>query len=133
MKKFFAIAITAAMMILCSCASKNNVNMEGQWVITNACGVSTVGGDSEAFIEFDGKGNINGNATVNTFFGSYSTKGDSLTFGTMGMTLMLGQSMEMETAITKALNSTATVKVENDEATIFNKNGESVMTLKRKK
>ena len=49
------------------------------------------------------------------------------------MTLMLGQSMEMETAITKALNSTATVKVENDEATIFNKNGESVMTLKRKK
>ena len=49
------------------------------------------------------------------------------------MTRMMGGSMDMEDAITKALNNTATVKIENDEATVFDRDGNAVMTLKRKK
>ena len=76
---------------------------------------------------------MNGNASVNSFFDSYTTEGDSLKIDHMGMTRMMGGSMDMEDAITKALNNTATVKIENDEATVFDHDGNAVMTLKRKK
>lgn len=133
MKKIISVAFAVAMIILGSCSTQNNAKLDGEWLITNACGVNTQGGDSDAFIKFDGKGKVNGNATVNTFFGSYTTSGNTLTFGTMGMTRMMGGSMKMEDAITDALNNTATWEVKNDEATIFNKDGKPVMTLKRKK
>lgn len=133
MKKIISAVFAVAMIILGSCSTQNNAKLDGEWLITNACGVNTQGGDSDAFIKFDGKGKVNGNATVNTFFGSYTTSGNTLTFGTMGMTRMMGGSMKMEDAITDALNNTATWEVKNDEATIFNKDGKPVMTLKRKK
>lgn len=133
MKKIISVVFAVAMIILGSCSTQNNAKLDGEWLITNACGVNTQGGDSDAFIKFDGKGKVNGNATVNTFFGSYTTSGNTLTFGTMGMTRMMGGSMKMEDAITDALNNTATWEVKNDEATIFNKDGKPVMTLKRKK
>lgn len=133
MKKIISAVFAVAMIVLGSCSTQNNAKLDGEWLITNACGVNTQGGDSDAFIKFDGKGKVNGNATVNTFFGSYTTSGNALTFGTMGMTRMMGGSMKMEDAITDALNNTATWEVKNDEATIFNKDGKPVMTLKRKK
>lgn len=133
MKKIFSILIVAVLMVMGSCATQKSAKLDGEWLITNACGVNTQGGDSDAFIKFDGNGKVNGNATVNSFFGSYTTNGNSLTFGTVGMTRMMGRSMEMEDAITKALNSTATVKVEEDNATIYDKDGNAVMNLKRKK
>ena len=133
MKKLFSIVFGAALMVMGSCSTQNNVKMDGEWLITKACGINTVGGDKQASIRFDGKGQVNGNASVNSFFGSYTTEGDSLKFGTMGMTRMMGGSMDMEDATTKPLNNTATVKIENDEATVFDHEGNAVMTLKRKK
>lgn len=133
MKKIFSVLAVALIFVMVGCSTQNNAKLDGEWLITNACGVNTQGGDSDAFINFDGNGKVNGNATVNTFFGSYTTSGNTLTFGTMGMTRMMGGSMKMEDAITDALNNTATWEVNNDEATIFNKEGKPVMTLKRKK
>ena len=133
MKKLFSIVFGAALMVMGSCSTQNNVKMDGEWLITKACGINTVGGDKQASIRFDGKGKVNGNASVNSFFGSYTTEGDSLKFDHMGMTRMMGGSMDLEDAITKALDNTATVKIENDEATVFDREGNAVMTLKRKK
>lgn len=133
MKKLILIMSTSVLMMAAmSCASQKQVKMDGEWTITNACGVNTVGGDKQAAIIFDGKGNVNGNASVNSFFGSYEVVGDSLKFGPMGMTRMMGGSMEMEDAITRALGVSATVKVDGNIATVYDKGGNVIMTLKRK-
>ena len=116
-----------------ACSTHSAVNVDGEWVITNVNGKSTEGGERQAEIMFDGKGKVNGNASVNSFFGSYSVEGDSLKFGPMGMTRMMGGSMEIEDAITKALGEVATVKVDGDKAVIMDAQGNEVMQLERKK
>lgn len=131
MKKVLGFLFAA--MIMVACSTHSAVNVDGEWVITNVNGKSTEGGDRQAEIMFDGKGKVNGNASVNSFFGSYSVEGDSLKFGPMGMTRMMGGSMEIEDAITKALGEVATVKVDGDKAVIMDAQGNEVMQLERKK
>ncbi len=131
MKKVLGFIFSA--MIMVACSSHNAVNVDGEWLITNVNGMSTAGGDRQAEIKFDGKGKVNGNASVNLFFGSYSLEGDSLKFGQMGMTRMMGGSMDIEDAITKALGEVATVKVDGDKAVIMDAEGNEVMQLERKK
>lgn len=131
MKKVLGFLFAA--MIMVACSTHSAVNVDGEWVITNVNGKSTEGGDRQAEIMFDGKGKVNGNASVNSFFGSYSIEGDSLKFGPMGMTRMMGGSMEIEDAITKALGEVATVKVDGDKAVIMDAQGNEVMQLERKK
>ena len=131
MKKVLGFLFAA--MIMVACSTHSAVNVDGEWVITNVNGKSTEGGDRQAEIMFDGKGKVNGNASVNSFFGSYSVEGASLKFGPMGMTRMMGGSMEIEDAITKALGEVATVKVDGDKAVIMDAQGNEVMQLERKK
>ncbi|MGN0229435.1 MAG: META domain-containing protein [Muribaculaceae bacterium] len=131
MKKVLGFLFAA--MIMVACSTHSAVNVDGEWVITNVNGKSTEGGDRQAEIMFDGKGKVNGNASVNSFFGSYSIEGDSLKFGPMGMTRMMGGSMEIEDAITKALGEVATVKIDGDKAVIMDAQGNEVMQLERKK
>ena len=131
MKKVLGFLFAA--MIMVACSTHSAVNVDGEWVITNVNGKSTEGGERQAEIMFDGKGKVNGNASVNSFFGSYSIEGDSLKFGPMGMTRMMGGSMEIEDAITKALGEVATVKVDGDKAVIMDAQGNEVMQLERKK
>ena len=49
------------------------------------------------------------------------------------MTRMMGGSMDIEDAITKALGEVATVKVDGDKAVIMDAEGNEVMQLERKK
>lgn len=133
MKKLYLAAFAAAA-ILTSCgnAKVNTKAINGEWLIEQAMGVSTETAENEAFINFDGKGKVNGNASVNTFFGSYKFDGKSLKLENLGMTQMLGMSMDVEDAITKAINSTAAIEIDGDKAVITNSDGEQVMTLVRK-
>ena len=131
MKKVLGFLFAA--MIMVACSTHSAVNVDGEWVITNVNGKSTEGGDRQAEIMFDGKGKVNGNASVNSFFGEYTVNGDSLKFGTMGMTRMMGQSMEIEDAINKALGEVATVKVDGDKAEVLDAQGKVVMVWERKK
>ena len=131
MKKVLGFLFATLLMV--GCASNKGVNLDGAWVITSVNGMSTAGGDRQAEIIFDGKDRVNGNASVNSFFGEYTVNGDSLKFGTMGMTRMMGGSMEIEDAITKALGEVATVKVDGDKAVIMDAQGNEVMQLERKK
>lgn len=75
---------------------------------------------------------MHGNASVNNFFGDYTLNGNKLQLKNMGMTMMLGEHMEIERAVNEALNSTATVSVKGNEATVTDSNGKVVMRLKRK-
>ena len=130
MKKVLGFIFSA--MIMVACSSHNAVNVDGEWLITNVNGKSTAGGDRQAEIKFDGKGKVNGNASVNLFFGSYSLEGDSLKFGQMGMTRMMGGSMDIEDAVVKALGESVTIKVNEKSASVLDKNGKVVMELKKK-
>ncbi len=133
MKKFLLTVLSVlAVVVMTSCSTSKPV-VDGEWLITNACGVSTEGGDNPTVISFDGKGQMNGNASVNSFFGSYTLNGDTLKLDHVGMTRMMGGSMEIEDAVTKALNSVVTIKIDGDNATIFDAEGKEVMQLQRKK
>lgn len=117
------------------CASQKSVvsvDVTGQWFITQAMGVPTDDAETTPFINFDKDGSVNGNASVNTFFGSYKLSGTSLSLSNIGMTKMMGASMNVEDAITNALNSVASIKVENGNASLLNSKDEVVMLLSRK-
>ena len=106
MKKFFILSAICALM--CSCGSQkkvegNTADLYGEWIIEKAMGLSTEGGEKQAFIKFAPDGKMNGNASVNSFFGGYELKGDTLKLGNVGMTRMMGPSMDIEDAVVKAL------------------------------
>lgn len=134
MNRIVIAALSAGMIFLSSCGNTKVASdqIKGDWHIEEAMGVSTVGAEKEAFISFDGNGKVNGDASVNTFMGSYVFDGESLKLDNIGMTMMLGASMEIEDAITKAINSAAKIEIDGDKAVVRNDAGEQIMTLVRK-
>ena len=103
--------------------------LEGEWNIVTACGKSAEGGMKPAFINFAKDGKVNGNASVNSFFGSYTFDGKKLKLGQVGMTRMMGPSMDIEDAVTKAINTVETIKIDGKKATLFDADGKEVMTI----
>lgn len=91
--------------------------------------MSTEQGEEDTFIEFDANGKINGNTSVNVFNGEYKLEGENLTLSNIGMTRMMGASMDVEGAVTEALNHTATVKAEGEKILVFNDKKDTVMVL----
>ena len=127
MKKFFYFIACAAIAI--SCATKT-ADISGKWNIESACGLSTENGERPAYIIFkDGK--VNGNASVNSFFGEYKYENGKLSFSAMGMTRMMGASMEIEDSVMSAINRLATLKIEGEDAVAYDAEGNAVLTLTR--
>lgn len=126
----------ASLLMLGSCGTCKNQNMKtditGTWTIVEAMGKSTVGGDSEAVITFSSDGKLNGNATVNAFFGDYSFKTGTLSFSNVGMTRRMGKSMDIEANVIQAVNESASISVDGNSAVISDKNGKKTMTLRKK-
>ena len=69
-----------------------------------------------------------------SFFGEYSVvvEGDSLKLSNIGMTRMMGPTMEIEDAIVKALGSYSTVNVSDSTAVMLDEKGEEVLKLRKK-
>lgn len=138
MKKLFTIVMVCALLSSCGSDEKkvegNVGNIKGDWLIEEAMGKSTSGGEKEAFISFGEDGKFNGNTTVNSFFGEYSVvvEGDSLKLSNIGMTRMVGPTMEIEDAIVKALGSYSTVNVSDSTAVMLDEKGEEVLKLRKK-
>lgn len=128
MKKFFVLIASAVM--IAACAGKPAAVLDGKWKIVSACAMSTEGSETEPYITFE-NGRVNGNASVNSFFGDYIHKGDSLSFATVGMTRKMGESMEIEMAITDAINNCALIKIDGDTAVIYDANDNELMRLAR--
>ncbi len=133
--KIKSILLLGILFFLSACKSNNGLSVtsiQGAWNILTACGVSTVSGENQAFISFEASGKMNGNASVNNFFGSYKYNGTKLELSNIGMTRMLGASMQVEKAVTAALNAVATIKVKGNEATVYDAQGKEIMTLQKK-
>lgn len=135
MKKTIVMTLTGIMM-LCSCATKtissdNLAPLIGKWAIVEAMQKGVEGAEKAPYIQFKDNGQINGNASVNSFFGGYKIDGDKVSFSDLGMTRMFGRSMDVEDNISKAIGATATIELKKGTAVMKDKDGKVVMRLKR--
>lgn len=138
MKKTLFSALVACM-AFCNCANvKTNKfstqpDILGQWTIVEANGMSTDSAETTPFIQFGDSGRVNGNASVNTFFGQYTLKGDSISFDQLGATMMMGREkdMEMEMAVMAALAQCVTLEVQDSVLNAKDHDGNVVMSLTR--
>ncbi len=106
----------------------------GSWAIDKALDTSTETAEEQPFISFEENGRMNGNASVNLFFGGYILGGsDSLRLDNVGMTRKLGQSMDVERAITEAINTLCRMRVEGERAYCLNEEGDTLLWLTRMK
>lgn len=132
MKKIVTIVIS--MLALTGCTSQKSIEKQditGEWAIQKAMGISTLKGENPAFINFDKNGKMNGNTSVNLFSGEYKLDGQKLTLSQIGMTRRMGESMEIEDSITRALNAVASMKAENGKLYIFNAKKDTIMVLSK--
>ena len=75
---------------------------------------------------------MNGCTSINRFFGNYKLKGDSLEFGNIGLTKMMGPTPETERAVVDGLNTGVKLKfTDKDNAVVLSKDGTEVLKLKR--
>lgn len=122
---------------LCACnTNKENTTLEtadltGAWNITEAKGLSTDSAETLPFIHFTDSGTINGNASVNTFFGRFTSNGDSLNLYDMGATMMMGRSMDLEMAIMQAMEQCTTIEIVDSVLYVKDAEGNRIMTLER--
>ncbi|GEM_PF-426371 len=127
-----AIITFASVLVLAGCAGQKtieNIDLTGKWAIESAMGVSTENAENPAFISFEDKGRIHGNASVNIFNGEYKLDGQRLSLTNIGMTRMMGASMEIEDAITEAINQVASVATADGRAYFFNAKNDTIMKL----
>lgn len=136
MKKTLLSALVACM-AFCSCANEKGngnttePNVIGKWDIVEANGLSTDSAETIPFIEFCDSGMVNGHASVNSFFGQYILKGDSIFFNQMGATTMMGHDMEVETAILTAIAQCATLELQDSVLCAKDHDGNVVLSMKR--
>lgn len=132
MKKFI-IPTICAICAMTSCSTTkdvvNNMDITGKWTIEKAMGKTTQGTENKPFINFEKGGKMNGNAGVNNFFGSYSVKGNEVKFERTGMTLMMGPGMEVEQAVTSALELSKTIKNVDGKAVVLSEKNDTVLVL----
>jgi putative lipoprotein len=70
-----------------------------------------------------------GFAGCNQYFGAYTLKDDTLTFGPLGSTQMYCENADRETAFLAALQNTASYAIERQTLTLFDPKGQVVMML----
>ena len=136
MKKILGLPMLAGMLILTSCGTckKQSMNNDvtGTWTIVEAMGQSTAQGDSEAVITFEAEGKLTGNSSVNSFFGDYTFKTGTLSFSNVGLTRRMGRSMDVEACVIQAVNNSTAISVDGSNAVITDKNGKTIMKLRKK-
>ncbi|MBQ5643166.1 MAG: META domain-containing protein [Bacteroidaceae bacterium] len=136
MRRTILMALVAGMALgSCTCGKTNSDNLEthivNRWNILAANGQSTNEADMLPFIEFTDSGAVNGNASVNNFFGQYTLKGDSIFFDQMGATSMMGHSMDTEIAVLTALSNCATLELQDSTLYAKDMQGNIVLTMEK--
>ncbi len=85
-------------------------------------------------IRFKAGGKVSGNASCNSFFGSYSTSGTSITFKGFGTTKKLcpPPKMRAERAFLASLKAATEFRIESRALQLIGANGSVVINLKRR-
>lgn len=133
-KKAIIMMMSAALVMGCAPGKKVDASKAilGDWEIVEAGGVPVESGFDKATISFDENGGVHGNTSINYFFGDYKLKDDTLEFGNIGLTKMMGPTPDTERAVVDALNTGVKVAFEdNDTASILSKDGSEVLKMKR--
>lgn len=123
-------AIAAVFMLV---ACNKSTDIYGKWEIQEAMGVKTASAETKPFINFEKGGSVNGNASVNIFSGSYKLSGNKLTLVNIGITKMMGASMDVEDAVIDAINNVALVKEKDGKVLVLDSKGKTVMILAKMK
>ncbi|MDO5845289.1 MAG: META domain-containing protein [Methanocorpusculum sp.] len=108
---------------------------DGKTLLTFAKAVSLAGtswkGADNTTIVFETDGKYNGKAPVNSYFGSYTTEGKTLSLGAAASTLMAGtpSEMEKETAFFTALSNVAGFAMTDSTLSLTDAAGKVLLTF----
>ena len=117
--------LIAICLMISACASQGTsaTSLIGSWKLTaygSADAPTPATADREANLTFEEDGSVSGNSGCNSFGGTYTIKGDQVTFSQLISTLMAcgDPVMEQEGAIYQVLTDTASFKIEGNTLTL---------------
>jgi heat shock protein HslJ len=120
------IAALAAALLLAACGAGGGQNLAGtSWRLVEANGQLAPAG-VEATITFEEGGQVSGSGGCNSYGGTYSVDGNSITFSQIISTMMACQDegvMALESTFLDALNAGGTFDVQGNTLTIDAANG----------
>jgi heat shock protein HslJ len=120
------IATLAAALLLAACGAGGGQNLAGtSWRLVEANGQLVPEG-VEATITFEEGGQVSGSGGCNSYGGTYSVDGNSITFSQIISTMMACQDegvMALESTFLDALNAGGTFDVQGNTLTIDAANG----------
>lgn len=134
------VVLCAALLSACQTLGHNqNASVEqeqllGRWQVTGLR-TQTIEEGSRAYIEFSEPPRLTGNGGCNQFFGVYRHSGDSLTIDSaLGSTKMAcaAQTMAQEQHLFQLLPEVASARLEADELTLFDAEGEVLVRATRR-
>ncbi len=82
----------------------------------------------EITIRFDEE-QISGNASCNSYFAEYALKGDQLTLGPVGSTLMMCENMDYETPYLNALAEVEALRFDGDHLVLLDAGGQDALVF----
>ena len=109
-------------------------DLQGEWTIVSVAGMSNDAAEEKPTIWFDTKEHLtHGNASCNTFDGSYTTgRNQSLKFGNLALTMRMCANMDFEDKLMKTIDDVASFgKLANGNVGLFNAAGEMLIELAR--
>ena len=131
MKKMYAgFVVLLVMVSLAACGGTNQtVDLEGSsWLLVAYGGSAPIGMTMPTLAFQDGQ--VSGNASCNSFGGSYEVKGDSISFGAMFMTEMFCMEpegvMDQESLYLQLLGSAERFEVSDGQLVLFTATGETL-------
>jgi heat shock protein HslJ len=133
MKKFALnmFLLLAVVLTACSPSAAFTPKLGGtQWTLSSLNGQPAQPGGT---INFDSNGQVNGSSGCNSYFGTYETSGDKLTFSEMGSTLMacMEPMMQQETDFFQMMSSVKSYSVEDDVLSLKDESGNTLAELKK--
>lgn len=124
-KIFFATILSIVVM---SCAMNRNASSDASLLLNKKWTLTGWGNNNDAlpgtmkevFIQFE-TDRVNGQSGCNNYFGGYTVKGNSITFGKLGSTMMAcnEESMATERKFHDALEKANKFKVENNVLKLY--------------
>ena len=148
MKKNLILFLTLSLLVLsvsCNCSNGSadcsvGISLQGNWTIRELPAATEkkippapAANLKISFRKPDQTAEISGCAGDNRFFGQAVISNKKILFQQMGMTRMMGPNARFEDYFMKALNETVSYIVRKDDVFFLNKDGKTVLILKKEK
>ena len=133
MKKNFLIGILLTALFLSSCGVlpvSNTIDLKGtSWTLVSYNGTALIPGSAMTAF-FEGS-EVNGSASCNHYFGSYTTKGEQIQIDGLGWTEMACMDpegiMEQEQVLMSLLSQAAAISIQGETLQLTTENGDSLI------